>query len=230
MQRRFVPSQDGFMFVNSWPSQPAVVRPTPLGTLTLGDAAAGLCGGMVFASLDYWRSGTPPPSRRPEAGHPLYGFLVHRLVDSWCLPVGVAQYYRWMRMPDGDASLTLLGRPVRGRRGLAWRTVVQQWPRISTELDRGVPVPLGVVTVASADPRNLAHNHQVLACGYETTSARTTIQVYDPNRGRRDDIFVSFDSGAPAGPTTFEHNLGIGQRRIRGFFRTAYTPARVPGA
>src|SRR5215211_255243 len=112
MQRRFLPSRDGFAFVNSWPSQPAVVRPTPLGTLTLGDAAAGLCGGMVFAALDYWQSGAPPPPRRPEADHPLYCFIVHRLVDSWRVPVGVAQYYQWMRLPDSDATFTLLGRSV----------------------------------------------------------------------------------------------------------------------
>ncbi|HET8657632.1 MAG TPA: hypothetical protein VFM55_01385 [Micromonosporaceae bacterium] len=230
MQRRFLPSRDGFAFVNSWPSQPAVVRPTPLGTLTLGDAAAGLCGGMVFAALDYWQSGTPPPSQRPEAGHPLYGFIVHRLVDSWSLPVGVAQYYQWMKLPDSDATFTLLGRPIRGRRGLAWRTVTQQWPQVSRDLDRGAPVPLGVVTVASTDPRNLAHNHQVLACDYEATNGRATIQVYDPNRGRRDDIFISFDTGTPTGPTAFAHNLGIGERPIRGFFQTTYRAARIPGA
>lgn len=228
MPQRFAPSQNAFTFVNAWPSQPAVVLPTPFGTLSLGDAAAGLCGGMIFAALDYWRAGLAPPQQRPEADHPLYGFIVHRLIDSWHVPTGVAQYYQWMNLPDGDASFTLFGRRVLTGRGLAWRTVKVQWPQISTDLDRGVPVPLGVVTVASADPRDLALNHQVLAYGYHTAGNRITVEVYDPNRGRRDDVFISFDTSAPTGPKTFDHNLGIGQRRVRGFFRAAYAPGRVP--
>lgn len=49
----FLPSRHGFAFVNSWPSEPAVVLTTPFGKIGVGNASAGLCGGMVFAALDY---------------------------------------------------------------------------------------------------------------------------------------------------------------------------------
>ncbi|HZN16917.1 MAG TPA: hypothetical protein VFB84_01825 [Micromonosporaceae bacterium] len=229
MQRRFLPSRDGFAFVNTWPSQPAWEHKTWVGRVTVGDAAAGLCGGMVYAALDYWQSGTPLPPEQPKAGHPLYRFIVRRLVRSW-FPLAGVRYYRWMRLPDSDTSRILLGRSVRDRRGLAWRTVEQQWQGVYKDLDRGNPVPLGVVTMASVDPRNVRHNHQVLACSYERADGRVTIQVYDPNRGRRDDIFIRFDASDATRPTTFEHNLGIGQRPVRGFFRATYKPARIPVA
>lgn len=229
MLESFLPSQNGFAFVNAWPTQPAVVLPTPLGSIRLGDASAGLCGGMIFAALDYWRAGLATPPERPAPDDPLYGFLVHRLVDSWHVPAGVVQYYQWMSLPDGDSSFTMFGRRVLIERGVCWRTIKVQWPQISTDLDRGVPVPLGVVTVASREPRDLALNHQVLAFGYSVTGTRVNVRVYDPNRGRRDDIFISFDTGTPTKPTMFEHNLGIGETRVRGFFRAAYTPDHVPG-
>ena len=49
----FQPSANGFAFENSWPSEPAVSVETAFGPINIGDASAGLCGGMVFAALDY---------------------------------------------------------------------------------------------------------------------------------------------------------------------------------
>ncbi|WP_433365442.1 hypothetical protein ACQPZX_35835 [Actinoplanes sp. CA-142083] len=224
----FLPSKHGFAFNNSWPSQPAVVLPTPFGDLRLGNAAGGLCGGMVFAAMDYFLDGREPTLDRPPAGDPLYKFIVSRLIDSWHVPAGVAQYYQWMSLPDGDHTMKVFGRQVIVERGLGWRTVRVQWPQIKRDLDRGLPVPLGVVTVASRNPKDLALNHQVLAYGYETDGTRLTIRVYDPNRGRRDDTTIRLDTAAPAKPVAFEHNLGLGQKPVRGLFRVAYTP-RMPG-
>lgn len=228
MPELFLPSRNGFAFANAWPSMPAVELPTPFGPIRVGNAAAGLCGGMTFAALDYWQAGRAAPPEQPTANEPLYGFIVHRLVDSWHIPAGVAQYYQWMNLPDGDSSFTMFGRRFLVERGVAWRTIRVQWPHITRDLDRGVPVPLGVVTVASSDFRDLARNHQVLAYGYHTDGRIVTVHVYDPNRGRRDDIYIRFDKGRPTLPTTFEHNLGIGQNRVRGFFRATYEPTDVP--
>jgi hypothetical protein len=207
-----LPSRHAFAFTHDCPPQPAMTLPTPLGKLAIGNAAGGLCGGMVFAVLDYWYAGVVPPAARPAHAEPLFGFLVRRLVNSWRLPVGVARYYRWMILPDGD-------------RGVTGRSKQTQWPAIAAQLDRGVPVPLGVVTVASRKPTELPLNHQVLAFGYEVSREGTiTMRVYDPNQGPRDDIFIRFDSGAAAG---FTHNLGI-DRPVRGFFQTAYTKREPP--
>jgi hypothetical protein len=228
MPERFVPSRNGFVFANAWPSQPAVALPTPFGTISVGDAAAGLCGGMTFAALDYWQAGVVAPSDRPGTDDPLYGFIVHRLVDSWHVPAGVAQYYQWMNLPDGDHGFEAFGRRVVIERGLAWRTVTVQWPQVSADLDHGIPVALGVVTVASAKPRDLALNHQVLAVNYHRTDDIVTMLVYDPNQGRRDDIYIRFQADAPTRPTVFEHNLGI-EHPVRGFFRASYAGS-VPTA
>jgi len=221
----FLPSQHGFAFDNSWPKQPAVTLPTPFGDIGIGNAGGGLCGGMVFAAMDYWLLGREPSLDRPPAGDPLYRFIVSRLIDSWHVPAGVAQYYQWMSLPDGDHTMKLFSRRVITERGLGWRTVRVQWPQIRKDLDRGLPVPIGVVTMASRNPADLAFNHQVLACGYAIDGSRVTVQVYDPNRGRRDDISIGMDTAAPARPVAFEHNLGL-SRPIRGFFRVAYTPRR----
>jgi hypothetical protein len=226
--RSFVPSQDGFAFTNSWPSIPAVVVPTPFGDIDIGNAAAGLCGGMVFAALDYWHAGTVPPAAQPAQGEPLYPYIVRRLIDSWHLPVGVAQYYQWMNVRDGDSGFDVPGRHVVIERGLAWRTIKTQWPQITADLDHGTPAALGLVTAASARPSDLGLNHQVLACGYDASDTEVTVQVYDPNSGQDDGISIRFDPRTPTKPTTFAHNINI-SHPIRGFFRTAYAPATPPG-
>jgi hypothetical protein len=226
MPGKFLPSRDGFAFLNSWPNNPAVTLQTPFGPVGVGNAARGLCGGMVFAALDYWHAGLATPPDRPTADDPLYGFIVKRLVESWHVPAGVVQYYQWMNLPAGDTTFGVLGRRVLIERGVSWRTIKVQWTQIARDLDRAVPVPLGVVTVASKDARDLALNHQVLAYGYRTASSHITLQVYDPNRGRRDDIFIAFGTDVPTRPTVFEHNLGI-DHAVRGFFRAAYRPEKV---
>jgi hypothetical protein len=224
----FLPSRDGFTFTNAWPSEPDVAVPTPFGQIDIGNADAGLCGGMVFAALDYWHSGIAPPAARPAPADPLYRYLVRRLVDSWNLPAGAAQYYQWMNLPNGDTGFDVAGEHIVAERGLAWRTIQTQWPQITAGLDRGTPAALGVVTVASASPADLGLNHQVLAYGYEASPSQVTVRVYDPNSGRNDDIHIQFDPRNPASPTTFGHNLNI-SLPVRGFFRTAYTSATPPG-
>lgn len=181
----------------------------------IGNAARGLCGGMVFAALDYWHAGTPPPAERPAGGTPLYQFIVHRLIDSWHIPAGVGQYYQWMNLPDAD---------YRRRPGLRRRSVERQWPRIRASIDAGQPAALGVVTVASAWPGLLGRNHQVLAYAYEQSGSTVTIAVYDPNSGPDDRIRIGFSTSSAAG---FEHNLSIAWP-VRGFFVTAYSPAAPP--
>jgi len=223
----FLPSSDGFAFTNAWPSEPAVTLSTPFGQINIGNAAAGLCGGMVFAALDYWNAGIAAPAARPGPAQPLYHFLVRRLVDSWHVPAGVAQYYQWMNLPDADTGFAAHGHQVLINRGVAWRTIQAQWPQIADDLDRGIPSALGLVTVASKSPADLGLNHQVLAYAYDSSPAQVTVRAYDPNSGRNDGIHIQFDPRTPEKPTTFTHNVNIGHP-IRGFFRTAYAPAPAP--
>jgi hypothetical protein len=214
----FLPSRDGFAFTNAWPPAPAVEIPTPLGTIGVGNAALGLCGGMVFAALDYWHARIRPPAGRPEPGSPLYRYVVRRLVESWRLPAGVAQYYQWMNLPDG-------GGQAGARRGTAGRTAADQWPRVKASLDRGIPVPLGLVTVAGPNPLRLGRNHQALAYGYTRSGDEVTLRVYDPNAGPDDGVGIRFGPSAPG--LEFAHNLDLA-RPVRGFFVVRYSPAAPP--
>jgi hypothetical protein len=223
----FLPSRHGFAFRNSWPSAPGVTVPSPLGSIGVGNAARGLCGGMVFAALDYWRAGIAPPAGQPPPGSPLYRYVVRRLITSWQIPAGVARYYRWMSLPDGDSSLDLRGRRLITRPGVSRRTIEAEWPRLRAHLNAGIPTALGVVTVASANPARLGHNHQVLAYGYQVSGSKVALGVYDPNSGPRDDVRICFDASAPSGTAAFSHNLDLA-RPVRGFFVVAYSPAAPP--
>jgi hypothetical protein len=222
----FLPSKDGLAFDNSWSAGPAVSIPLGIGVLGIGNAGRGLCGGMVFAALDYWHAGAAPPAERPEAGTPPFRFIVRRLVDSWHVPAGVARYYRWMLLPDQNRPATCRRRAGARRPTPARRTIEEHWPAVRALLDAGVPAALGVVTVGSANPLLLGANHQVLAYGYETAGSVVLLHVYDPNVGPDDSVRIRFDTAAE--PATFAHNLGL-QRPVRGFFLTRYKPASPPG-
>lgn len=203
----FQPSRHGFTFANSWPAGPAIWA----GPVGIGNAARGLCGGMVFAALDYWHASRPPPADRPAPGAPLFRFIVRRLIQSWRIPAGVARYYQGMLSSDAR---------------LGARTIARQWPRVRVILDTGQPAALGVVTVGTANPLWLGHNHQVLAYGYDADGPRVTLRVYDPNSGPDDGVAIRF-STAPPGTPAFVHNLSVGWP-VRGFFLTRYTPAEPP--
>ena len=181
---------------------------------------------MVFAALDYWHAGRPPPASRPAPGSPLYKFIVRRLIDSWHVPAGVGRYYLWMNLPDADASREAGGWRLTVR-GLGWRTVTRQWPLVRASIDAGTPAALGVITMASAWPGVLGRNHQVLAYGYSISGSTVTLAVYDPNSGPDDHVQIAFDTGDAAGPVTFRQNLSIAWP-VRGFFVTAYSAAAPP--
>jgi hypothetical protein len=222
-RRGFVPSRDGFAFPNSWPRAAAVSIAMPVGSVRIGNAARGLCGGMVFAALDYWNARITPPATMPAPGTQLYRFIVRRLVQSWHVPSGVAKYYQWMGLPDADTPLRAGGQPMNVR-GVWWRTVEQEWPAVRALMDDGQPAPLGLVTVSSLNPLLLGDNHQALAYGYELTETQVSLAVYDPNSGPDDSVRIVFD---PSGAGPFEHNLNI-RWPLRGFFLTAYSPVDPP--
>lgn len=167
---------------------------------------------MVFAALDYWQADREPPAGRPAPGAPLYRFIVRRLLQSWRLPTGVMRYYLGMLATDRD---------------VAGRTISQEWPRIRTLLDHELPATLGVVTVASANPFLLGHNHQVLAYAYRQAGAEVTLLVYDPNSGPDDAVAIRFSTTAPT--SGFAHNIAV-RWPVRGFFLTRYTPAEPPAS
>jgi hypothetical protein len=225
---RFLPSDNGLHFDNFFPDGPVMEIDLGLATWPVGNAANGLCGGMVFAALDYWTAGRPPPddTEPPAFGTALFRYLVRRLIDSWGLPGGPLVYLRFMQPwnPDGDrhrGPFTLHGR--------AWHMAVRQWPAVRADLDRGRPCPLGLVKLASANPADIGKNHQVLAYGYDVTGSAVTVRLYDPNQAGDDDVTLSFDLADSSASLRVRMEPDVSATGgVRYFFRIPYQPKSPP--
>ncbi|GEM_PF-1124270 len=223
----FTPSVNGFQFTNSFPPEPTMTIDLPVvGRVPIGDASNGVCGGMVCAARDIFETpGMAPISNptQPGPNDPLFRYIVKRLIASFELPrVGFLKYYEWMLTPDGDTGWP----PFVVRRGLAWKTIVEEWPnRIRPELDAGRLCCLGLVTTASPNPADLGHNHQVMAYGYDLDAEQTlTLLISDPNTSpaNADRVRISVSLANPEQVTQITHNVGI-DHPIRGFFMVDYT-------
>jgi hypothetical protein len=215
----FTPSRNGFHFANAFDKAPVLTIRVPfLGEIPIGNAAGGLCGGMVFAVCDFFQSGLTPPgdSTPPRPGTPLFRYLAHRLIDSFNGVPGVLKYLRWMRLPS-EQRLGL-------GKTIAWHTLHQEWPGIRADLDNSRLCPLGLIEVESTNPLEVGKNHQVLAYGYDLNenNGDLTIFVYDPNCPDADDVTLALnvaDADQPSRVTFSADPAG------RGFFRTVYTAA-----
>jgi hypothetical protein len=221
----FRPSVNGFCFRNAFPRGPVIsLRRFGLPRVGVGNAAGGLCGGMVFAALDLYGAGRPVPTdtQPPVAGTTTFRYLVRRLLASFRLPWGVIRYQRYMARADGNRRR--LG--VR-RHGLSWLTIVRHWPKVRTELDHGRPVPVGLVAARGLNPLELGRNHVVLAYDYMLTDDQLVLRVYDPNTGPVDDVQLALSLAHPDQATPITHNIDIGHT-VRGFFPVGYRPRTPP--
>jgi hypothetical protein len=224
----FLPSTNGFHFDNDFPSQPALTIDLGAVKVPIGNAANGLCGGMVFAACDYFaaRRLPPPDTCPPTAGTPLFNYLVRRILDSYHLPVGPAIYYALMNpaLPDGDRQkgpVTIHGR--------AWRMITKQWPAIRADLDAGRLCPLGIVKVKSFNPARLGQNHQVLAYGYDLNGTRLELKLYDPNSADNDAVTLTLDISRPERPTTLTMATPSSETTdVFSIFRVGYRPSTPP--
>jgi hypothetical protein len=222
----FLPSRNGLHFSNnSWPPEPDItITVPPFGTITIGDASKGLCGGMVFGVLDLFNAGQLPPATtaNPADPSPAFNYIVQRLLDSFNIPAGVFQYFSWMQLPTHDDQVNLFGNTITLVTGTSDLTINHSMPTVRSGIDGMHPCPLGLVTVHSTDPTMLGQNHQVLAWGYEDAGSTTTVKVYDPNLPDDDEVTITFDHTDPAHTTTFNYS---GSDTILGFFPiTWYTP------
>jgi hypothetical protein len=207
----FLPSLHGLHFHNAFPDGPALTLNLGRTHLGIGNAADGLCGGMVFTALDYWNDGRPPPSDStpPAPGTPLFRYLVRRLIDSWHLPGGPLAYLARMApwWPGGQPS------------------VVDEWRVVQADLDAGRPCPLGLVRIRSANPLDLGKNHQVLAYGYQLGGSALRLHVYDPNQADADDIALCLDLRHPTRIAMQPQETAC---EVLSFFRVQYDPRTPP--
>ena len=219
----FSAANNGLQFSNWYPHEPALVIQLPLGkTLSIGDAANGLCGGMSFTVADYYEAKQPIPQtdQTPAPETSLYKYMVKRLFDSFNLPLGINRYLELMQPLFPDVGLGL------GLPGRASVMVSDEWPIIQRKLDAGHPVPLGLIKIKSREPEDLGKNHQVLAYGYDLDGTDLTLCLYDPNYPKQD-VSMRLSIASAHVPVTVTYSE---PETVYCFFHTPYTPAPPPAA
>jgi len=174
----FLPSAHGLRFANRFPPGPTLrLGPIDPRWIGIGDAAAGLCGGMTWYVRERFEAGLPVPAdvEAPANGSALFRTLVRRQVLS----------LDWMRAPLRFWWVGAIG-PERALR----RTRDSEWPRIRADIDAGRLSRVGLVRHTGLNPFNLVQSHQVIAFAYEVAGDVVTLRIYDPNWPGRDDVTV----------------------------------------
>jgi hypothetical protein len=243
----FLPHTAGFHFSNSAFDHVPDVTIDILGKkVGIGDAANGLCGGMVFAVRDYFEAGISIPQRNvsPSSG-PLFDYIVKRLFDSFDLllpppplpPVpglfitpippfgpGPLTYMHLMdpALPDHETVASQIGASYHGR---AWVMIVDSWPRIKADIDTHHLSPIGLIEIKNTDPTLMGKNHQVLVYGYSLDGSDLTLRLYDPNEPDNDTVTMSLNIAHPEHTTTVTNTAAS---PVWGFFRPAYTFSPPP--
>jgi hypothetical protein len=226
----FTPSRNGLHFINAFPNAPDYQIHVGTQTISIGNAANGLCGGMSYAVRDIFQAGQLPPSTTtaPTSG-PLFDFIARRLLDSFELPVGPLKYLALMStlLPDHETSMSQAGLAPHGR---SWVMVHDEWPKIRAELDAGRLVNLALIQIKSLNPGDMGQNHQVLAWGYDVDGNDVDLRIYDPNCLDMDNVCLSFNSGDPQHTTPVRYDVST--HPVFCFYRTGYNfvapPSFVP--
>jgi hypothetical protein len=177
----FLPSTNGLHFPNRFPPGPTVrLGPLDPRWIGIGDASAGLCGGMAWYVRERFEAGLPvPPDGAPPAnGSPLFAALVRRQVRSLA----------WLRTPLDFWWIGAFGAERTARRARE-----TEWPRIHATIDRSRLAMVGLVRHQGLNPMNLTTSHQVLGYGYEVAGETVTLRIYDSNWPDRDDVLVTID-------------------------------------
>ena len=211
----FLPSRSGLHFANRFPPGPTVrIGPLDPRLVGVGDASAGLCGGMCFAVRDLFEAGVGVPSDRvpPDNGSPRFRSLVRRQVDS----------LDWLRVPVRFWLGSALGASFGGDR--ARMAYEREWPRVRHEIDAGRLAMVGLIRVAGASPLRLTANHQVVAYGYEEDGRGVTLRLYDPNWPDHDDVTATIHLDPAFKPTGLDQSTG---ESLLGFFLAPYRPGEI---
>jgi hypothetical protein len=167
----FDPSRHGFKFINQF------LNVTGIADITTG----GLCAGMVYTALDYYKANRPIPGQTylPVNGTNLQSNLYSRNmtalgdhIDKWielhANPFGArnSEFFKWGLQGTGGGRLQ----------------------ELRAKIDAGEPVPLGLKSLSA----NAGEDHVVLAIGYDmgryqgdlgANQTDLKIFLYEPNFG-----------------------------------------------
>ena len=174
----FLPSTHGLHFANRFSSGPTIrFGPIDPRWIGIGDASAGLCGGMAWYVRERFETGLPipPDTEAPANGSTLFRALVRRQVQS----------LDWLRVPLRFWWMGAMN-PERAAR----RSRETEWPRIRADIDAGRLAMVGLVRHTGLNPFRMTQSHQVVAFAYEVDGDATSLRIYDPNWPGRDDVTV----------------------------------------
>ena len=229
--RQFLPSTSGFQFSNNaWKDMnvklPVVELPPPFDGAKITDTSQGMCGGIIFATRDYYESGlVPPPNTQPPTSQndPLFQYLRDRLFASWDVTRTGHDYFVFMdpAYPDTDANfLSSLG----AAEGRAFAMTVDEWPEVKNEIDNGILSPIGLIRVKSLLPTDLGQNHQVLVHGYELDGGKVRLHIYDPNHPGKDTVVLAFNKDRTDVPILVSYTIDGEEdgKPVYCFFRINY--------
>ena len=197
----FLPSVHGLHFANRWAPGPTIrLGPLDPRLVGVGDAAAGLCGGMAWFVRERFvaRRPIPPHRTEPANGGPLFRAIVRRQILS----------LDWLRVPL-RFWIAAAGRSTT----LAGRSRTHAWPRIRAAIDDGRLPMVGLVRHHGPSPFRLDRDHQVLAFAYAIEASVggdsvVTLRLYDPNWPDRDDVTITIGPTGMA-QSTGERLLGV---------------------
>jgi hypothetical protein len=196
-------------------------------------ASAGMCGGMVYAVMDYfynnlWISKKWPPEENEAPNSPddvLFQFIRDRLWDSFDVGGRGHRFlgYSSPHYPNGDEGVV---QSLGISKGRSWITYREAWPQIQQDIDAGRLSPIGLI---QTDQLDIGKNHQVLAYGYQKSGQDVTLYIYDPNEAQEEIEFrfnLTSTSGE-VGITRVGGNPG-NSHRIYCFFRMDGYVTKMP--
>jgi hypothetical protein len=212
---RFDPAVHGFRFANTFAN-----NFIPEFDVRTG----GLCGGMVFAALDYFNNPSvslPTQDYEPGEGTALRIYLYHRQTNS----IVDHNHVKW-----AEFGLNPFG----GRNGEFYRWGLEgRLQEVKREIDAGRPVPLGL----KGCNEGCEADHVVLAIGYDlgpytgdpgnmARARQVKLFVYDPNFPGETMTLEPFPE---ASVWRYREADGWGvRRRWRTYFIAAYSPRNPP--
>lgn len=249
----FLPSFCGLHFKNTWSQDLVVVSvgtlwnklcdqlpsdvkqafgiaPIDPDFLPFTRADAGLCGGMVYAVMDYHAARLLPPVNDvtpSNAADEMFTHIRDRLIDSFDI---VGRGHRFLTYssptyPNGDeGAVQALGLWF----GRSWVTYREEWPKIRDDIDAGRLSPVALI---QTDEFDIGKNHQVLAYAYRRSGQQVELWIYDPNLPDENDVRLMFDVTDTTGEVHMRRLVAGEQteaKRIWCMFRidgyTAHTP------
>lgn len=175
----FTPLKHGFHFKNDFVDH---ILTTPFGKIE----TRGRCGGMAFASLDYYYAkmliptyeGKDFPNKMyPPDGSALGDYIYKRSLHS-LLTLSSYKFLLWTTIKDSRFF------------NILQKTKSVEFLKLKKSIDQGKPVVLGLI--GSSKIAEITKNHQVVAYGYdESSEGEIKVFIYGSNSPGKEVILES---------------------------------------